>query len=104
MSPRILPGAILAAVEDPGAMKVRAAAGLPEWVTASVVYDVDGVLLLEVLSARPSRGVASVLGSLADSLSELGWREQQHGALPWTRPDGVGCPGGWITWSRGGEG
>ena len=103
MSPRILPGALRAAIADPGTRKEPAAMGLPEWAAASVVYDVDGVLLIEVLSARPSRGVGTVLGHLANSLSEDGWREQQHGALPWTRPDGVGCPGGWITWTRGGE-
>jgi hypothetical protein len=103
MTPRINAGALFHARQEPGVPQQPAARGLPEWATASVVWDVDGVLLLEVMSWRPSRSVSRILGDLANSLSEQGWAEEAHGALPWTRPDGVGCPGGWISFVRRGS-
>lgn len=75
--------------------------GLPAWCTASLVWDVDGVLLLEVLAWRPGRNPHPIMSDLADQLSALGWKQAPQpsaGPLPWARPDGVTCPGAWSTW------
>ena len=91
--------ALRAALSNPGTPQANAAHDLPPWITASLTYDVDEVLLLEVLCWRPGRSPSRVMGEIADHLSALGWREQANGPLPWHRSDGVGCAGGWITWT-----
>ena len=101
--PSIRSGALERAIREHGRPQQPAARDLPDWCTASVTYDVDEVLLLEVLCWRPSRSPLEVVGHLADQLSALGWREQAHGPLPWHRPDGVMCSGCWVTWTRGGD-
>ena len=83
-----------------GKPQPRAAVSLPSWATASVVFDVDGVLLLEVRCWRPNRSPSDLLSALADQLSALHWRELQHGPLTHHRSDGVGCPGAWASWTR----
>lgn len=88
---------------NPGMPQQAIATDLPDWATASLVYDVDGVLLLEVLCWRPNRNPVPVISALCDGLSALGWGQTAKGALPWTRPDGVGCPGGWVTFVRRGH-
>lgn len=91
------------ALHDAGASKHGAARDLPAWATASLTYDVDGVLQLEVLSHRPGRNPGPIMSAIADGLSEAGWTQApapSSGRLPWNRPDGVGCPGVWSAWVR----
>jgi hypothetical protein len=97
--PSIRRAAIDAAKRNPGVPQSTAARDMPAWATASLVWDVDGILLLEVMSWRPGRSCLEVMRHLSDQLAELGWTQlDPAGAMPWHRPDGVICPGLWSTW------
>ncbi len=100
-TPTINVMALQAALDEPGRCRHQAAFDLPPWVKASMQYDIDHVLMLEVHTDRLDKGPLVTMQTLADQLSELGWKQQAWGPCERTRHDGVNVAFCWSTWVKG---
>ena len=94
----------LAAVQLPenhGCTLEDVANDLPPWARASLTYDVDGVLMLEVRCLQPHRSPTGIVVDLSDQLSALGWTATANGPMPHVREVSVViCPGAWVTYAK----
>lgn len=95
--PSLKPGAIADAMSKPGHRVENVANDLPPYMSASLVWDVDEVLMLDVRSRRPDKSCAPAMRDLSDQLSELGWVQVAAGPLPHVREDGAMGAGLWVT-------